>query len=97
MRGLIVRKTRAHPAGSVLAKRPCNVWVKGDAGRPPKEVPMKRNDHALHAFRYDTMAIDQKVPPVESADAREPREQAERAESEPHWPGPHAEHWWTRW
>jgi hypothetical protein len=58
---------------------------------------MTLNDHALDALRYATMAIDQKVPPVESADAREVREQAAWEENERLWRDPHAEHWWTPW
>jgi hypothetical protein len=55
------------------------------------------NDHALDALlRFATVAIDHKVPPVESDDAREQREHADWAENERRWRDPRAEHWWTR-
>jgi phage terminase large subunit len=87
------------------ASRPCSiveefdgyVLVKGDAGRALGDKPMKLNDHALDALRDTPMAIDRKVPPVESADARRQREQAEWAGNVRRWRDPHAEHWCTRW
>jgi hypothetical protein len=41
------------------------------------------------------MAIEQKVPAVESADVREQREHADRADNEPRGGDRHAEHSWT--
>jgi phage terminase large subunit len=83
------------------AERPCSIVeefdgsvpVKGDEVRAVKDKPMKLNDHALDALRYGTMAIDQKVPPVESADTRAKREHTEWEEKERRWLGPHAERW----
>lgn len=85
------------------AKKPCSIveefdgycWTKGGDGKPVKEEPVKLNDHALDALRYATMAVDHKVPPVESPEARERREREEAEAAERAWRDVHAEHWWN--
>lgn len=85
------------------AKKPCSIveefdgytWTRSADGRPVKEEPVKINDHAMDALRYATMAVDHKVPPVESPSARERREREEAEEADRAWRDVNAEHWWS--
>jgi PBSX family phage terminase large subunit len=85
------------------AKKPCSlieefdgyVWAHGSDGKPVKEEPIKLNDHAMDALRYATMAVDHRVPPIESPAAIEARERAEREAAERAWRDINADHWWN--
>jgi hypothetical protein len=89
-------KSRVCPEGGIAT-----IGAK-TVGRPGSEaVPERLKDagdgRALDALRPAAMAIDQKVPPVESAEARAAREQAAWEENERRWRDPMADHWWTPW
>lgn len=88
----------------VEAKKPCSIveeidgysWSRGADGRAVKEEPVKLNDHALDALRYATMAVDHKIPAVESPEIRESRERAQAEDLERQWRDINADHWWNR-